>query len=255
MLIDSRSVKMPAREQRLREFILDRPEELNFIRGNPEKVLDLMDEFSAKDFLMNIGKPKGDFVLKRIAGSRVMAEVGGYVGYSAIKFSSSLPADGKYYSFEANPEFAEIARSLVDLAELSDKVEIIVGEAGHTLVEFSKRSDRPSKFDAVFIDHVNELYLSDLRTIESLSLLGTGTVILADNMNHKRFSGAEDYDQYLRLTPDEKKKFIDEHPNSNGQEYPGNCDISWRNEHVHFQLDDINEIDTVMVSYIDKYIN
>lgn len=247
---------MPEKEQKLREFVLSRSQdELKSIRGNPEMVLSLIDEFSAKDFLMNIGKPKGDFVLQRISGSRIMAEVGGYMGYSAIKFASYLPADGKYYSFEANPEFAEIAKSMVDLAGLSDKVEIIVGEAKHTLVEFSKRADKPSKFDAVFIDHVNKAYLSDLRTLESLSLVDIGTVVLADNMNHKRFSGAEDYDEYLQLTAEKKRQFIDQHPNPNGQAYTGNWRIEWRTEHVDFQLKDINEVDTVMVSYVDKYIN
>ncbi|KAA8912693.1 hypothetical protein TRICI_003411 [Trichomonascus ciferrii] len=245
---------MPEKEQKLRDFVFGRTEEeLESIRGNPEKVLALIDEFSAKDFLMNIGKPKGDFVLQRIAGSQVMAELGGYMGYSAIKFASSLPSDGKYYSFEANPEFAEIAKSMVELAGISQKVEIIVGPAKQTLVEFSQRAGKPSKFDAVFIDHVNEMYLSDLRTLESLNLVSIGSVVLADNMNHKRFSHAEDYDQYLQLTTEEKKHFIDKHPNSNGQAYPGNWHIVWRNEHVDFQLDDINEIDTVMVSYADKY--
>lgn len=248
---------MPEKEQRLRDFILGRPEEelKHSIRGNPGRILELIDEFSAKDFLMNIGKPKGDFVLQEIAGSRFMAEIGGYMGYSAIKFGSSLPDDGKYYSFEANPEFAAIAKSLVDLAGLSAKVEIIVGEAKQTLVEFSQRPNRPSKFDAVFIDHSNKIYLSDLRTLESLSLVDTGTVVLADNMNHERFSGAEDYDQYLQLGSEKKKQFIDQHPNPNGQAYPGNWRIEWRNKHIDFQLNDINEVDTVMVSRIDRYTN
>ena len=49
--------------------------------------------------------------------------------------------------------------------------------------------------DFVFIDHWKDLYLKDLKLLESHGLLRKGTLILADNII---FPGAPDYLEYVQ---------------------------------------------------------
>lgn len=236
----------------MREYIFSLPQ--TDLEGKPDKVLEAIDKFSEKEHLMNVGKKKGDLVVSKMEDTKVMAELGCYMGYSAIKFAAALPSDGKYYSFEVNEEFANIARDLIKLAGLSDKIEIILGEAKDTLLEFSTAPDVPKKFDAVFIDHWKTQYTPDLRTLESLGLIGPGTVVMADNT---LFPGAPDYLEYIRMTPKDKQNFIRENSNPNGSQYPGRWDIKWQNESFKFDLGrgDRTVTDAVEVSHFVKFVD
>ncbi|KAA8912692.1 hypothetical protein TRICI_003410 [Trichomonascus ciferrii] len=241
---------MSSKEQRLREYIFSLPQ--SELKDKPDKILEAIDKFSEKEHLMNIGQKKGNLVVSKMGDTKVMAELGGYMGYSAIKFAAALPSDGKYYSFEVNEEFANIARDLIKLAGLSDKIEIILGEAKDTLLEFSEAQNRPKKFDAVFIDHWKTQYTPDLRTLESLGLIGPGTVVMADNT---LVPGAPEYLEYIRMSPEDKKNFIRDHANPNGTQYPGRWDIQWQNESFQFDLTrgDHTVTDAVEVSRFVKY--
>ena len=58
---------------------------------------------------------------------QVAVELGGYIGYSAVRIASQLPPGGKLYSIDPNESHVRIARSLIQHAGLSDKVEVIQG--------------------------------------------------------------------------------------------------------------------------------
>ena len=80
---------------------------------------------------MNVGLAKGKIVRDVIAESKpkVMVELGGYVGYSAIAFAGEMKkhANGRelrYYSLERNPEFAAVIMALIHLAGLEDIVKV-----------------------------------------------------------------------------------------------------------------------------------
>ncbi len=88
----SRVSSHDGREQNLLSFIKAHP---NFetMQGNPTLVLQAMDEFAYQhDFLINIGEHKGKIVTDLIAKvkPKVLVELGGYVGYSAILFADQM---------------------------------------------------------------------------------------------------------------------------------------------------------------------
>ena len=58
---------------------------------------------------------------------QVAVELGGYIGYSAVRIASQLPPGGKLYSIDPNENHVRIARALIQHAGLSDKVEVIQG--------------------------------------------------------------------------------------------------------------------------------
>ena len=69
-------------------------------------------------------------LLARATGSRRILEVGTLGGYSTIWLGRALPAGGRLISLEAVDKHAEVARSNVAAAGLSEVVDIRVGPAG-----------------------------------------------------------------------------------------------------------------------------
>lgn len=49
------------------------------------------------------------------------------IGYSAVRIASQLPPGGKLYSIDPNETHVRIARSIIQHAGLSDRVEVIQG--------------------------------------------------------------------------------------------------------------------------------
>ena len=105
-----------------------------------------------------------------------MVELGGYIGYSAIKFGSAVKAVGgqRYLSFESNAEYASIARQLIDLAGLCNFVHIVLGPSTDSIQSLASHSP-PRQIDILFLDHAESLYLSDIKLCEDLRLLHPGS--------------------------------------------------------------------------------
>lgn len=115
-------------------------------------------------------------ILALSCGARKMLEIGTMTGYSGIWLARSLPSDGKLISLEANPAYAEIARTVFASAGLSDRVEVRVGFALDILP--SLVSEAP--FDLIFIDadkRNNPHYLD-----WAIRLSRVGSFIVADNV-------------------------------------------------------------------------
>lgn len=213
-----------SKEERLLAHVKLLPQEQ--LRDSPEAVLAAIDEFDKKEPLMTIGKYKGELILQQMLEAKpvVMMELGGYVGYLAVLFGLRLAQinshlqrsdkPSKYYSFEANAEYAKIAQFMIDLAGISDTVEIIVGKAADTLKDFERRlvneNGKYAAADFVFIDHWKDLYVPDLRVLESLGLVRPGTVICADNILRP---GAPEYARYVQGTPQFRQEYNASHPN------------------------------------------
>ncbi|KAJ5585117.1 S-adenosyl-L-methionine-dependent methyltransferase [Penicillium hispanicum] len=190
------------REITLLKYIYAHPS-LNELRGNPTAILRVIDEFAAQDeFLINIGSDKGEKVRELIAKEKpaVFVELGAYVGYSAIWFGDAMrQAAGpdkkiQFWSLEFDPLIASIAMNLVDLAGLSDIVKIVVGTAADSLARLSTEG-KLTKIDFLFLDHVEDLYLADLKNVEALQLLHPGALVVADNVLRP---GAPEYRTYVR---------------------------------------------------------
>ncbi|PYI08489.1 O-methyltransferase [Aspergillus sclerotiicarbonarius CBS 121057] len=199
------------REQALLEYVQSHPS-YNEMHGNPEKILAAIDEFGReKEFLMNVGQSKGAIVVKMITdrNPRIMVELGGYVGYSAILFGNALKRAGgqKYISLELNPLFAEISDAMIRLAGLEDIVEIIVGPCRESLRAL--RGIYPhGGLDMIFLDHMKVHYVNDLKLCEELRLVAPGTTVLADNVISP---GNPAYLEYVRLSTKMKAEYARRH--------------------------------------------
>uniref|UniRef100_A0A8H7KEE5 catechol O-methyltransferase n=1 Tax=Bionectria ochroleuca TaxID=29856 RepID=A0A8H7KEE5_BIOOC len=189
------------------------------MRNNPRVICDAMDEYAAQhNFLINIGPDKAEKVAGLISEKKpkILVELGGYVGYSALWFGSSLKNAHKdsniagdqvvYWSLEADPVFAGIAMNLVDLAGLGDVVKIVTGKAAESLTRL-KEEGKFDKVDMLFLDHIEDLYVTDLKVAESLGLLKKGSIVVADNVLRP---GAPDY-----------KKYVEQHPSMETQTIKG----------------------------------
>jgi len=117
-------------------------------------------------------------VLARAVRARRILEIGTLGGYSAICLARALPADGRLISLELEAKHAEVARSNLARAGLSDRVEIRVGRASDSLRALV--AEKAAPFDLVFIDADKVGYPEYLDGAVRLSR--PGTLILADNV-------------------------------------------------------------------------
>lgn len=155
--------------------------------------------------MINVGEHKGRILAELLAEEKpkVLVELGGYVGYSAILFADAMRrAVGgsehvRLFSLEFDAEFASIARDLVDIAGLSDMVTFVVGPAAESLKKM-KADGTLDNIDLLFLDHVEDLYESDLKVAEEAGLLKKGALIVADNVVRP---GAPKYRAYVRNHP------------------------------------------------------
>lgn len=168
------------------------------MRGNPQKVLEAIDEYGkTKKYLMNVGEFKARIVSELIqeVKPKVMVELGGYCGYSAIAFGNALREAGgqRYYSLEHNPEFGAVISSLVDLAGLGDVVKVVIGASSSSLRRLHADGTL-DKIDLLFLDHMKPLYTPDLKLCEELGLAAPGSWLAADNGTLASRSYVRSYD-------------------------------------------------------------
>jgi predicted O-methyltransferase YrrM len=117
-------------------------------------------------------------LLAQIQGARTILEIGTLGGYSTIWLARALPRDGRLITLEANPKHAEVARTNIAHAGLSDLVDLRLGLALSTLPQIATEGNSP--FDLIFIDADkpnNPDYL-----IWALKLSRRGSLIIADNV-------------------------------------------------------------------------
>ena len=187
------------RETELLKFVRERA-----APGNPQSVLNAMDEFARRHrWLMNIGPVKGSILADalRKAGVVTVLEIGGYCGYSAVLIGDLVKhADGKLVSIEKNRRFAGKAREIVEHAGLGTTVEILNGTLKTEIAELS------GPFDGVLLDHWKDDYLPDLKRLEAAGLLREGAVVFADNID---FFKVPDYLGYVRESGKYESRFVE----------------------------------------------
>lgn len=198
------------REIELLHFIYNHPS-LAQMRGNPDKVLDAIDEYGrTKKYLMNVGSFKAKIVTDLIkeVKPKIMVELGGYVGYSTIAFGAAVRESGgqRYYSLERNPEFGAVITSLLDLAGLGDFVKVEIGGSAQSIKRLFKDGTL-KHIDMLFLDHWKPAYTTDLKLCEELGLVGPGSVYAADNVVKP---GNPPYLEYVRSTVAQKRKAYQE---------------------------------------------
>jgi predicted O-methyltransferase YrrM len=129
---------------------------------------------------IQVSPPQGKLLalLAKSIGARVALEFGTLGGYSTIWLGRALPAGGSLVTLEADPAYAEVARSNIERAGLRGMVDIRVGPALETLPLLEREGSGP--FDLVFID------ADKVNTPEyfawSLERTRPGGLIVADNV-------------------------------------------------------------------------
>jgi predicted O-methyltransferase YrrM len=116
-------------------------------------------------------------LLVRISGARRVLEIGTLGGYSTIWLARALPEGGQIVTLELDPHHAEVARTNLHNAGISN-VDVREGPALDSLRALAANGAAP--FDLIFIDADKSGYPEYLGW--SLKLSRPGTVIVADNV-------------------------------------------------------------------------
>ncbi|KAF8610507.1 O-methyltransferase family 3 protein [Ceratobasidium sp. AG-I] len=112
----------------------------------------------------------------RVLKAARILEVGTLGGYSAICMARALPEGGKLTTLEIDPHHAEVARKNIELAGLSQRVEVITGPALDVLPTLGP----DHSFDFAFIDAdkpSNPGYFK-----QAQRLVKPGGVVIVDNV-------------------------------------------------------------------------
>lgn len=117
-------------------------------------------------------------VLASSVGAKRILEVGTLGGYSTIWMAQALGLDGRLISLEADARHAEVARSNVDRAGLTEKVEIWIGSAIELLPKIAAADAGPFDFAFIDADKANIPKYVDW----AVKLSRPGALILVDNV-------------------------------------------------------------------------
>jgi caffeoyl-CoA O-methyltransferase len=138
-------------------------------------------------------------------------EIGTFTGYSAICLAEGLAPYGTVTTIEANEEYEEIIKKNIAEAGLSDKIELILGNALDVIPNLSKT------FDLVFID-ADKLNYSKYYQL-ALEKTRIGGIIISDNVlwdnkvldsevNDKTTKHLKQFNQELHLDPRTEKVLL-----------------------------------------------
>ncbi len=125
---------------------------------------------------MMVGPVVGQLLafLVRVAGARLVLEVGTFTGYSSISMARALPEGGRVITCDVNDETMEIARRYAKEAGLASRIDYRLGPALETIA----RLEGP--FDLVFIDAEKRGYVDYYEAV--LPKVSDGGIIVADNV-------------------------------------------------------------------------
>jgi predicted O-methyltransferase YrrM len=116
-------------------------------------------------------------LLARSTGATRVLEIGTLGGYSTIALARGVGPGGRVVTLEYEPAHADVARRNLLRADVSDRVEIIVGAALDSLPTLADRGDR---FDFFFIDADKE---NNPAYVEwAIRLAVPGALIVIDNI-------------------------------------------------------------------------
>lgn len=114
-------------------------------------------------------------VIFKAANVKNVLEIGTAIGYSAINFAYFT--DGKITTVERSAEMAENARKNIEKCGMSDRIEVLEGEA----LDIMKRLD--GEYDCIFLDAAKGQYINFLP--ECLRILKRGGLLISDNVLYR----------------------------------------------------------------------
>jgi len=180
----------------------------------PEEVLESIEKVAPKQGWPIIGPERGEILDEVVVKHKpsTILEVGTLVGYSAIRMGRHLKRGQNITCVELSENIARTARANFDKAGLSDRIEVVVGDAKKVLPTLK------GSFDMVFLDAEKVEYLTYLKSVERL--LHKGSVVVADNVR----SHAAEVADYLEYVRDPRKY------KSDYRDYPVGYNVATRNE-------------------------
>lgn len=129
-------------------------------------------------------------------------EIGTAIGYSSICFSKFLNDHGKIDTLEIDKQRIMIAKANIKLMGLTDKINILEGDALKILPRLTE------KYDFIFIDGPKSHYIEYLPFC--IKLLSDDGVIVADNVIYKGMvTGPEKVKHKQRTAVMRLREFID----------------------------------------------
>ena len=129
-------------------------------------------------------------ILKKVKPKKIL-EIGAAVGYSAMCFSEYLQECGYIDTIERDIERAEEAKINFKNVEVSDKINLFIGDAVEILPTLN------DKYDVVFIDAAKGKYPFFLE--QAMRMLNEKGVIIADNVLYKGYV-MSDYNKHKQRT-------------------------------------------------------
>jgi predicted O-methyltransferase YrrM len=126
------------------------------------------------DIHISPGQGKFLYLLAKMIGAKRILELGTLAGYSTIWLGRAMPPGGKLTTIEIDPVHADVARTSLEEAGLSDRCEVVTASALEALPKLE------GPFDLIFIDANKESYPAYLS--HAVRLTRPGGLILADNV-------------------------------------------------------------------------
>ena len=122
------------------------------------------------------GNVQGKFLemISQMIRPKRILEVGTFTAYSAIAMAKGLAEDGKLITLEVNEEMEGFINEFIKKAGMTDKIELIIGNALEIIPELNET------FDLVFIDADKEQYVGYYEL--AFPKLRKGGFIVADNV-------------------------------------------------------------------------
>lgn len=137
----------------------------------------------------NVGKTL--YILTKLKKPKRILEIGTLAGYSTLWFAKAAP-EATIITLEGQKKHVEVAQNSFNHAKLSDRVQILEGNAQESLLELIEKKE---KFDLIFLDANKEEYPVYLPLI--LKLAEKEALLLSDNLIPKKSEIEKPFDDDL----------------------------------------------------------
>lgn len=115
-----------------------------------------------------------EMISKMIQPKRIL-EIGTFTGYSAICLAQGLIENGKLSTIEINDETEDFIRHYIEKAGMTNKIELLIGNALEIIEKFES-----NEFDIIFIDADKYNYCKYYQL--AIDKIKSGGYIIADNV-------------------------------------------------------------------------
>ena len=191
-----------------------------------QQVLDAVDNFCRRrHWMMHVGDEKGQilerFLLEALQTETPsrreifsVVELGTYCGYSAIRMAKTaleyaqqtgkLPIPVQIISVDVDKDQLKVAQEMIELAGISSYVTLLCFDERQSTILSNllsstlktKANDKTNVpvIDFLFLDHVKDRYLPDVKELESARLIQQHSFVCADNVV---FHGLHEYRDYM----------------------------------------------------------